>query len=712
MTFSSRVLLGLTSGVAIGLFLGELVAPLQIVADGFVKLLQMTVLPYVTVSIVTAVGALSGEEARRLGVRAGAALIGLWIVALTFAFLFPLAFPPAENAAFFSTSLIQRPVPFDFVDLYIPSNPFHSLANNVVPAVVLFSLVVGIALIGVERKQPLLDVLAVARNAVARATRLVASLTPYGIFAIAGSAAGTLNLEDLERIQVYLITYVAMALLLALWVLPGLVSVLTPLRFRDVVSTTRDPLLTAFVAGDLFIVLPALTESCKEMLARCGITDERTRALPDVIVPASFNFPHVGKLLSLSFVLFAGWFSDAAVPVSEYPRLALTGVFSFFGSLNAAVPFLLDVFRIPADTFQLFVATSVINARFGTLVAAVHTVAIALIGGTAVVGAIRLQPRRLVRFVTLTVLLTAATLGGLRAMFASVLHRPYAGAAVVSNMRALYPPAPAAAVVSAETPPGLSESSILDTIQRRHAVRVCVAFDRMPYGFENSRGDLVGLDVEMAHRLARDLDVRLELVHLDVSALAEVLGLGSCDIAMAGIPVTPQRASQMLFSAPYLDETLAFVVKDHLRERYATWSSIRELGPVSVDIPNLPYYINVLRERAPQLQLRLLELDGRPLHLREHHDAVVLSAERGSVQTLLQPQYTVVIPEPDLVRIPLAYALARHDQAWASFVNTWIELKRRDGTIDALYRHWILGVEAGVRQPRWAIIRDVLHWVP
>jgi proton glutamate symport protein len=50
---------------------------------------------------------------------------------------------------------------------------------------------------------------------------------------------------------------------------------------------------------------------------------------------------------------------------------------------------------------------------------------------------------------------------------------------------------------------------------------------------------------------------------------------------------------------------------------------------------------------------------------------------------------------------------------WAAyhFINTWIELKRRDGTIDALYRHWILGKQTGKRQPRWSIMRNVLHWM-
>ena len=66
---------------------------------------------------------------------------------------------------------MERRPPFDFVALYIPANPFHSLANNVVPAVVLFSVLVGVALIGVERKQVLLDVLQVVGEAVSRATR-------------------------------------------------------------------------------------------------------------------------------------------------------------------------------------------------------------------------------------------------------------------------------------------------------------------------------------------------------------------------------------------------------------------------------------------------------------------------------------------------------------------------------------------------------------
>jgi ABC-type amino acid transport substrate-binding protein len=232
--------------------------------------------------------------------------------------------------------------------------------------------------------------------------------------------------------------------------------------------------------------------------------------------------------------------------------------------------------------------------------------------------------------------------------------------------------------------------------------------------FLNGERQLVGFDVEMAQILARDFRVEVEFVEVeDPTALPRLLATGRVDLAMTGMPVTPERAGEMLFSEPYLDETFAFVVKDHLREEFSGWANIRDLGTFPVAVPNVPYYIDRIRARAPALQLQVVDSikrieDG----LKDGtFDAVVLPAERGSVLTLLYPKYTVVVPEPGVIKIPLAYPVSGRDQNWASFVNTWIELKRRDGTIEALYGHWILGKQAGKRQPRWSIVRNVLHWM-
>jgi Na+/H+-dicarboxylate symporter len=64
-SLSAKVAAGLAAGIAVGLFLGESASVLQVVADAYIKLLQMMVLPYVTVSIIGGLGALNaGRWAR------------------------------------------------------------------------------------------------------------------------------------------------------------------------------------------------------------------------------------------------------------------------------------------------------------------------------------------------------------------------------------------------------------------------------------------------------------------------------------------------------------------------------------------------------------------------------------------------------------------------------------------------------------------------
>jgi Na+/H+-dicarboxylate symporter/ABC-type amino acid transport substrate-binding protein len=712
MTFSRQILTGLALGILTGLFFGERASALKWAADGFVKLLQMMVLPYITVSIVASLGSLRPSELRTLGLRAVAVIGGLWLLALSFAFLIPLTFPTVRNASFFSSSLVERRADFNFIDLYIPSNPFNSLANNVVPAVVLFSLILGIAVVGVPRRERLLDVLQVVRDAISAATHFVTRLTPYGLFAIAANAAGTLGLEQLGRLQIYLVAYIGVALMVSLWVLPGLVAVLTPIRARDVLRESHDSLITAFIAGDLFIVLPGLMQASRTLLGRLTPGDQEPGRLTEVIVPASFNFPHTGKLLSLSFILFAGWFADAPVPFSGYPQLALAGLVTFFGSLNAAVPFLLDLFRIPTDTFQLFLATGVVNSRVGSLVAAVHTLVVALLVSCAVTGHLRWRRGPFLSYAGITAVLVVAVIGGTRVLFANAIAQDYSKDKVLASMHLVHEPVEAT-VARTPSPPLESPTaqSPLDDIKERGVLRVCYLPAALPFAFFNGQGDLVGFDVELAHRLAREMHVSLAFVPADRATLPALLADGYCDLAMSGVLVTTLRAREMLFSESYLDETLALVVRDHRREQFTSWDGIRELGAITIAAPGVPYYVDKLRELLPLAVLKVGSPDGLRLPITDPQvDAMLLPAERGSAWTLIYPEYTVVVPGPDPIRVPLGYPIGKRDERLASFVNTWIALKRKDGTLDAAYKHWVLGQDAVPRRPRWSIIRNVLHW--
>jgi Na+/H+-dicarboxylate symporter/ABC-type amino acid transport substrate-binding protein len=714
MSSTTRIVVGLALGVVTGVVFGEHVKPLQIVADGFVRLLQMSVLPYVTVSLISSIGSLDPAHAKRLGLRLGLVIAGLWGVALVFALLFPLAFPAIQTASFFSSSMVERRPPFDLVSLYIPSNPFHSLANSVVPAVVLFSVMLGGGLIAMPRKRELIGLLEVIGAGLSRVTRFVIGLSPYGLFAIAAVTSGTIDVVRLQKIQLYLVTYSVMAAVITLWVLPGIVSVLTPIGRREMFALAHDALITAFMTGELFVVLPALIDASRQLLERHDV-GPGAGALPDAIVPVSFNFPGVGKLLSLSFVLFAAWYADAPIALAQYPRLALTGLLTFFGSLSAAVPFLLDTFRVPADTFQLFVMTSVINSRVGTLIAAVHTMAVAIVGACAVYGAIQVDLRRLVRFIAITVILTAAGLGATRMVFGTVLARPYDRDQLVNGMGLSLSPS-AQATVSATADAAPVPDAALPVLARLRAggsLRVGFEPDRLPYSFYNQRGELVGLDVEMAHQLARELRVPLVFVPVESARYLAAIESGRCDILMAGVKVTPMRAAVQPFSAPYLDETLGLVVSDSRRDGFERWEDIRARGSrMRIAMQYAPYYGEKLRELLPEARIEVVNLGARELlaKLDAGYDAVALGAEMGSAWTLRYPRFSAVVPGPEVMKLPIAYVLPRGDADWMAFVNTWIMLKQRDGTIDGLYKYWILGQVPDGNARRWSVVHDVLGW--
>jgi len=228
----------------------------------------------------------------------------------------------------------------------------------------------------------------------------------------------------------------------------------------------------------------------------------------------------------------------------------------------------------------------------------------------------------------------------------------------------------------------------------------------------NSSSELVGFDIEMAHRLASDLGVGLEFVRISESEVAERLDERDVDIVMSGLAVTTGLSMATALSAPYSVETVAFIVPDERRREFGNAAKVAAMKDLRIGVPNATYYLRWLRQRLPGATVVALDtprdyFSSAP----ESFDAMVLTAESGSAWTLVYPKFSVAIPGPDLIRIPLAYATRKGDVEFVSYINTWVELKKLDGTVAESFERWILGKAAESRVPRWSIVRDVLHWV-
>jgi Na+/H+-dicarboxylate symporter len=715
MTLSRKIVIGLTSGLACGLFFGEICGGLSLIGNAFIALMQMTVLPYIVLALIVNIGGLTLDTARQLAVKAAVVMLALLGIATALILLMPLGLPEWKTGGFFSTSQLHPPESVDFLSLYIPANPFRSLADNLVPAVVLFCICAGIALIGITRKEKVIEPMRVMLDVMTRVTLGVAKLTPYGVFAIAASAAGTITVDEIGRLQGYMIIYITAAVILAFLVLPLTIVVFTPFTYREILTSSRGALLTAFAANNYFIVLPLLIENLKELYRKHDMGGEETEGAIDITLPIGFPFPNIGRLLAMLFIPFGAWFVGRPLEIVQYPLLAAAGVPSFFAKVTVAVPYLLNQFHLPVDLFHLFLLSGIINGHVSSMVGAVHLFTFTAITAAVVTGRARFQKGRAVGAVVATVLVFAVSTVAIRSYLGWFFAQQGDRAHVIEGMRTIADPAPATilAIATPNPQPLRDGQSRLDRIRERGAVRVGYLTDNLPFSFVNADDEVVGFDIEMAHKLALDLDVDLELVPFDhPQNIASHLGQDHCDIIMSGIAASPSQFLEVAFTRSYIELTPALVVPDHRRSDFDTVGELVSAEKIRLGVVNDPTIVRLVERtlanaEAVEIPRVAAFFESETLSA----DGLIISAEAGSAWTLIYPEFQVVLPFTDVTAWPLGYATAPGDEKFLRFLDLWVDLMRDGGYVEQLRDHWILGRTALPERPRWSVIRNVLHWV-
>ncbi len=264
-TFTVRVFSALGLGIVLGAGLQAIYGAanpilastgqyLDIVGTGYVKLLQMIVMPLIMVSIIGAI--LKLKNASSLG-KISALTIGTLMlttvvaaaIGVLMAKLFGLsAIGLTSNAAEVARgAYLQGKLPDaqaislpSMIISFLPANPFLDMTGGrktSTIAVVIFSIFIGIAATGIAQKKPddfaaFERFIQVAHTIVMRLVTIVLRLTPYGVFALMAQVVATSSYADiLNLIGFVLASYCALLLMFGVHL--GLVSAsgLNPLRF-------------------------------------------------------------------------------------------------------------------------------------------------------------------------------------------------------------------------------------------------------------------------------------------------------------------------------------------------------------------------------------------------------------------------------------------------------------------------------------------------
>ncbi len=235
--------------------------------------------------------------------------------------------------------------------------------------------------------------------------------------------------------------------------------------------------------------------------------------------------------------------------------------------------------------------------------------------------------------------------------------------------------------------------------------------DGLPFSFFNDNGDLVGFDIEMRQALANELGLDVAFFPYSKPRMAEALNDDQAyDLLVGGLFATTRRVEKMRFSAAYLDLHMSFITNDHRKEEFASLSSLRGATRLKIAVLERPYFGSRIKQVAPNAEVVLVESPREYFEGESDFDAIVMSAEAGSAWTLLYPEYSVVVPEDGLLTVSVGYPMALTADRLEMVVSRWIDLKRKDGTIEQLHRHWIEGQTAEENTPRWNVLSNVLGW--
>ncbi|MDO8701375.1 MAG: cation:dicarboxylase symporter family transporter [Undibacterium sp.] len=265
VTFSKRVFTGLGLGVLLGTafqlmygvesgVVSDTNAYLDIVGTGYVKLLQMIIMPLIMVSIIAAilklsdVGSLGKISALTIGIlmltTMVAAVVGIMMAKAFGLTAVGLSASAAELArgqylqgAVSTAKTISLP---SMVLSFIPANPFLDMTGarkTSTIAVVLFSIFIGISATGIALKKP--DIFAsfkhfveVAHVIVMRMVTLVLRLTPYGVFALMTQVVASSSVHDIfNLISFVMASYSAILIMFAIHLSLVFAVGLNPVRY-------------------------------------------------------------------------------------------------------------------------------------------------------------------------------------------------------------------------------------------------------------------------------------------------------------------------------------------------------------------------------------------------------------------------------------------------------------------------------------------------
>ena len=241
--------------------------------------------------------------------------------------------------------------------------------------------------------------------------------------------------------------------------------------------------------------------------------------------------------------------------------------------------------------------------------------------------------------------------------------------------------------------PWWSFDSVLEEIQDRGTIRVGLGLFE-PWSLCNADGELIGMEIDVATKLAKDMGVEVEFVRTNWSYVISSLIAEDFDAIISGMTMLPSRNLRINFSSPY-NFTGVYLVAN--AENTADLESQDDFNSSEVTIAArrgssaIPAIENVF----PDAMILLFDSASEVL-------AAVVAGDADAAAAFATTRTTWVEAHPDTLRLvseepfgaeALGMAVRKGDLDILNFLNSWIAVNEANGWLEQRRQYWFVGRE-------------------
>ena len=244
----------------------------------------------------------------------------------------------------------------------------------------------------------------------------------------------------------------------------------------------------------------------------------------------------------------------------------------------------------------------------------------------------------------------------------------------------------AASTSAGELQRKLTAESAIEQIAKRGVIKVGMDVF-VPWAMKDKKGELIGFEIDIAKKLAKDMGVKVEFVPTKWSGIIPALITGKFDVLIGGMTITTQRNLKINFTRPYYfteqglmahkKKAAGFRVKDFNRSDITIAARLGSTAAVAA------------KQQFPKAKLRLFDDEPAAVQeLRNGNVHAMVSAQPLPSATARQYPKTIMVYSEVMMHEAIGIGVRKGDFDTLNLINNWIEINRNNKWIQGKYEYW------------------------